>query len=239
MDTAQLQQVLDVSFRDASLFRQVLTHPSYINEHPEEVGGSNQRLEFLGDALIGLVVARELYRRHPQLEEGALTELRSDTVRGETLADVARRLKLGEHLLLGQGEAASGGRDRDSNLAAALEALVGAVLVDQGYRAAQRFVLQVLKPELARAGPRTMSKDPKSQLQERVQGEGRAAPRYEVVGAEGPDHRRLFTVQVIVDGQVAGTGRGRRKVDAERQAARDAMRRLEDASYQSARVVPQ
>jgi len=232
MDTAQLQHTLDVSFRDPSILRQALTHPSYVNEHPGETGGSNQRLEFLGDALVSLVVAWELYRRHPQLEEGALTDLRSDAVRGQTLAGVARRLKLGEHLLLGQGESASGGHDRDSNLAAALEALVGAVLVDRGYRAAQRFALRVLRPELAQAGPSTMPKDPKSQLQERVQSEGGAAPRYEVVDAEGPDHRRLFTVQVMVDGQVAGTGRGGRKVEAERQAAQDAMRRMEgDAGH--------
>lgn len=226
MDTTQLQETLGLSFREQRLLRQALTHPSYINEHPEEAGGSNQRLEFLGDAIIGLVVARELYRRHPELDEGALTELRAHLVRGQTLADVARRLGLGHHLLLGQGEAASGGRERDSNLAAALEALAGAVLVDRGYRAAQRFVLRALKPELAAVGPRRVLRDPKSQLQERMQREGRAAPHYEVVDAEGPAHQRRFTVQVLVDGRAAGAGRGRRKVDAERQAALDALRQM-------------
>ena len=227
MSITQIQQALGLSFRDQRLICQALTHPSYVNEHPDEAVGSNQRLEFLGDAFIGLAVAREVYRRHPQLDEGVLTELRSHVVRGQTLASVARRLKLGEHLLLGQGEADSGGRDRDSNLAAVLEALVGAVLVDQGYRAAQRFVLRVLKPELVLVGPRRVPRDPKSQLQERMQHDGRTAPRYEVMSTEGPAHRRLFTVRVVVDGKVVSTGEGGRKVDAERQAAVEALKGME------------
>ncbi len=227
MSTTHIQQALDLSFRDQTLLRQALTHPSYINEHPEVADGSNQRLEFLGDAFIGLVVARELYRRHPQLDEGVLTELRSHIVRGQTLAAVARRLELGQHLLLGQGETASGGRERDSNLADALEALVGALLLDQGHRTAQRFLLRALRPELAQVGRRKVSKDPKSQLQEQLQRQGKAAPRYEVASMEGPAHHRRFTVRVLVDDVVTGTGQGQRKVDAERQAALEALKRLE------------
>ena len=227
MSITQLQQTLGLSFSDPALLRQALTHPSYMNEHLEEASGSNQRLEFLGDAFIDLVVARELYRRYPELDEGALTELRSQVVRGQALAYVAQRLDLGQHLLLGQGEAASGGRDRESNLAAVLEALVGAVLVAQGYRAAQRFVLRILKPDLAQLGPRGVQKDPKSQLQERMQRDGRAAPRYEVASSEGPAHQRRFTVRVVVDGEAIGTGGGKRKVDAERQAALDALKQME------------
>ncbi len=222
-----MRDVLGFSFREERLLHQALTHPSYVNEHPDEAGGSNQRLEFLGDAIIGLVVARELYRRHLELDEGPLTELRSHVVRGQALAGVARRLGLGQHLLLGQGEAASGGRERDSNLAAALEALAGAVLIDQGYRAAQRFILRVLKPEMAAVGPRRVPRDPKSQLQERLQREGRAAPQYEVMSVEGPAHQRRFTVQVVLDGRVEGTGWGRRKIEAERKAALDALTRTE------------
>ena len=226
MSVTHIQQTLGFSFRDQALLRQALTHPSYINEHPEGADGSNQRLEFLGDAFIGLVVARELYRRNPQLDEGVLTELRSHIVRGQTLAAVARRLELGQHLLLGQGETASGGRERDSNLAAALEALTGALLLDQGHRTAQRFLLRALKPELAQVGRRKGSKDPKSQLQEQMQRQGRAAPRYEVTGTEGPAHQRRFTVHVVVDGEVIGTGQGRRKVDAERQAALEVLKQM-------------
>ena len=228
MSITQLQQALGLSFSDPALLRLSMTHPSYMNEHPEEAGGSNQRLEFLGDAFIDLVVARDLYRRYPELDEGSLTELRSTVVRGQALAHVARRLNLGQHLLLGQGEAASGGRDRESNLAAVLEALVGAVLVAQGYRTARRFVLRVLKPDLAQLGPRGVPKDPKSQLQERMQRDGRSAPRYEVTSAEGPAHQRRFVVRVMVDGEVIGTGEGKRKVDAQRQAALDALTGVDD-----------
>ena len=232
MNTTQLQQSLGLSFSNPTLLHLALTHPSYMNEHPEQANGSNQRLEFLGDAFIDLVVAQDLYRRYPDLDEGALTELRSQVVRGQALAHVARRLDLGKHLLLGQGEAASGGRDRESNLAAVLEALVGAVLVAHGYRTARRFVLRVLKPDLAQLGPRGMQKDSKSQLQEQMQRDGRSTPRYQVTSAEGLAHQRLFTVRVVVDGEVIGTGEGKRKVDAERQAALDALKAVDDTSHQ-------
>ena len=227
MNDIKLQQALGLSFRDPSLILQAMTHPSYVNEHPEEPSGSNQRLEFLGDAFIGLVVARELYRRYTQLDEGALTEWRSQVVRGQTLASVARRLDLGRYMRLGQGEAASGGRNRDSNLAAALEALVGAALMDRGNRGAQRFVLRILKQELAGLGPQSVSKDPKSRLQEWMQRNGRDMPRYRVTHTEGPSHQHRFTVDVAVDGEVIGTGQGGRKVDAERQAALNALKDMD------------
>ncbi len=215
----QLQTSLGLSFTDRGLLRLALTHPSYVNEHPEEAGGSNQRLEFLGDAVIDLVVAKELYQRLPELDEGGLTELRSQVVRGQVLARVAQRLSLGRYLLLGQGEASAGGGDRDSNLAAALEALVGAVFLDRGFAASQRLVSRILEPELAEVLAVVVSKDPKSQLQERMQRDGKGTPRYELVSAEGPAHQRRFTVQVAVDGVALSTGQGSRRVDAERQAA--------------------
>lgn len=220
----QLQDSLGVVFRDKDLLRQALTHPSYTNEHLGEATGSNQRLEFLGDAVLGLVVAREVFSQHPELEEGDLTELRSQMVRGQSLAGVARGLGLGQHLLLGQGEAASGGRDRDSNLAAALEALVGALFLDQGFRPAQRLVLRIMKPEMAEIRAQALPKDPKSRLQEEMQRQGRSAPGYQVLATEGPAHRRRFTVQVVVEGRTLGTGQGQSKVDAERQAALEALR---------------
>ncbi|MSQ22395.1 MAG: ribonuclease III [Dehalococcoidia bacterium] len=223
----QLQDSLDLSFRDQGLLCLALTHPSYVNEHPEEAGVSNQRLEFLGDAVIDLVVARELYERLPGLDEGDLTELRSQVVRGQVLARVARRLGLGRHLLLGQGEASAGGKDRDSNLAAVMEALVGAVFVDRGYAASQRLVSRILKPELAQVRAEGVSKDAKSQLQERMQRDGRGTPGYQMVSAEGPPHKRSFTMQVVVDGQALGTGQGSRRVDAERHAAAQALKAME------------
>lgn len=221
-DLTQLETRLGVSFEDQGLLRQALMHPSYINEQPGG-GESNQRLEFLGDALLGMVVAQEVYRRHPQVDEGALTEFRSYVVRGRTLAVVARRLGLNELLLLGQGEAASGGRDRESNLAAVLEAVAGAVLLDRGYRTATRFVLRVLKSELDTVLSQGVTRDAKSLLQERVQRDGMGTPHYEVVATEGPAHRRWFTVAVTVGDVVVATGSGKRRVDAESQAAATAL----------------
>jgi len=225
-DLTQLQKRLGVSFKDQGLLQLALMHPSYVNEQPGD-GGSNQRLEFLGDALLGMVVAQELYRRHPRVDEGELTEFRSYVVRGRTLAVVARRLGLNELLLLGQGEAASGGQDRESNLAAVLEAVAGAVLLDRGYRIATRFVLRILKAELGTVMSSGVTRDAKSLLQERVQRNGMRSPRYEVVTTEGPAHRRWFTVSVKVDDIVVATGSGRRRADAESEAAAAALVGLE------------
>lgn len=225
MNTTDIQRRLRVSFSDEGLLRQALTHPSYLNENPQ-AAGSNQRMEFLGDALLDMVVALELYRRHPGLDEGGLTDLRSKVVKGQTLAAVARRIGLGPYLALGQGEAATGGQDRDSNLAAALEALVGAVLLDKGYTAAQRFALRLLEPEITKIGAPPEAKDPKSVLQELTQRQGRGAPAYAVVRVDGPPHARVFTVEVLVQNEPTGRGESTRKADAQRRAAREALKRL-------------
>ena len=221
-----LERALGLSFKSRRLLRQALTHGSYVNEHPGETEVSNERMEFLGDALIDLVVAQELYRRYPELAEGVLTRLRSEVVRGETLARVARWLGVGQHLLLGQGEVSSGGGDRDSNLAGALEALVGAVLLDRGYRAARSCVLRILRPELRRIRSEGASQDPKSWLQEAAHRQGLASPKYEVLREEGSEHQRRFVVRVSVGGELTGEGKGRRKVDAEKAAAKAVMKRF-------------
>ena len=227
MKLDQLQRKLGVKFKQPHLLEVALTHPSYINEHPEEARESNQRMEFLGDACIDLTVATELYRKYPKVDEGLLTERRSRIVRGDALAGVARRLDIGRHLLLGQGELAGGGRDRDSNLAAALEAVAGALLLDSGYAKAEKFVLRVLSPELMGIESENDARDAKSLLQERIQGERKISPSYEVIGIEGEAHSLRFTVQVTVDGQVLGTGQGNRKSEAEQRAAAAALERLE------------
>ena len=146
----QLEERLGISFRDGALLAQALTHPSAVNEDPQAHSASNQRLEFLGDSFVDYVATRELYLRLPQMPEGRLTELRSSVVRGETLARVARGISLGSYLHVGQGEEGSGGRGRDSNLAAALEAMVGAILLDRGMEAAYAATLRLLQPELDR-----------------------------------------------------------------------------------------
>ena len=224
-----LETRLGLYFADGSLLAEALTHPSAVNEDPQAYPTSNQRLEFLGDALLGLVVAQELYMRLPAAQEGTLTELRADVVRGETLARVARSLSLGALLRLGQGEESSGGRERDSNLAAALEALMGAVLVDRDIEEACDVALRLIGPELERVIREGADRDPKSRLQHVTQGMGIGSPTYRTVSESGPEQGRVFEVEALVAGRVLGTGSGRRKVDGERAAAREALAMLEAA----------
>ena len=225
--TAQrLESALGLKFRDPELLQQALVHRSLLNEQGGQPEDSYERLEYLGDAVLELTVSTELFRRFPLLNEGDLTKLRSALVRRESLAKVARRLSLGDFLLLGKGEENTGGRQRDSILAAAFEAVVAAVYLDQGYDQASRFVAQSLDPELEQISQQgTPPDNPKSGLQERVQAIGCSTPKYRLASSEGPDHRPLFTVEVLVDGEVAGTGQGGKRSDAEQSAARDALSR--------------
>ncbi|PKB81653.1 MAG: ribonuclease III [SAR202 cluster bacterium Io17-Chloro-G9] len=231
MPVERLETVLGLEFRDSRLLRQALVHRSYLNEQDGPPGGSNdgsyERMEFLGDAVLELMVSTELYRRFPDMDEGELTKSRASLVCRETLAQVARRLQLGEFLLVGKGEEATGGRYRDSILASAFEAVVAAVYLDLGYPEATRFLNQVMSSELDQVVLEGQPpENPKSNLQEYVQGLGRAAPHYRLVSSDGPDHSPVFTVEVLVEDEVVGTGRGGRKADAERTAAKDAMLRL-------------
>ena len=231
MPVERLETVLGLDFHDPRLMQQALVHRSYLNEQVGPPGGSYERMEFLGDAVLELMVSTELYRRFPDMDEGELTKSRASLVCRETLAQVARRLHLGEFLLVGKGEEATGGRYRDSILASAFEAVVAAVYLDRGYSEATRFLLQAMSEELdqfTRQGP--PPENPKSHLQEYIQGLGRAAPSYRLVSSDGPDHSPVFTVEVLVEDEVVGTGQGGRKADAERTAARDALVRLVPAS---------
>ena len=227
MDMEQLEERLGITFRDRALLAQALTHPSAVNEDPQSYSASNQRLEFLGDSFVGYVAARELYLRLPDMTEGQLTELRSSVVRGETLARVARDISLGACLGMGQGEEGGGGRDRDSNLAAALESVVGAILLDRGMEDAYAVTLRLLQPELDRAVNEGAPRDPKSRLQEVMQGMGRGSPVYTTVAETGLGHEKVFEIEIALDDRVLGRGSGRRKVDGERAAAEEALRALE------------
>lgn len=223
--------MLGVRFRDTLLLREALVHGSFLHETPVSGLASNERLEFLGDAVLGLVIAQKLYHDYPSLEEGQLTKLRSSLVRTETLAAAGHRLGLGECLLLGRGEEASGGRSRPSNLARVFEAVVGAALVDGGLAVARALALRCLRPELARlwrAGP--LVPDHKSRLQEVTQARWRQTPAYRLVAASGPDHARSFQVAVEVEGRTVATGSGRSKKEAEQEAARQALLALEASS---------
>ena len=213
-----LAERLGVRFRDLTLLDLALRHGSFAHERGEVE--SYERLEFLGDAVLSLVVADYLYRRHPDYTEGQLAKQRARLVSEPALAELGRRLGLGRYVLLGRGEEKAGGRERPALLADAVEGVLGAIYVDAGYGVAHavatRWVSE-LADELERAGA-----DFKSQLQERLQRQ-RLVPRYRVAREEGPDHAKAFTVQVQVDGRVIGRGHGRSKKEAEQAAAAEAL----------------
>ncbi|MFQ5934124.1 MAG: ribonuclease III [Dehalococcoidia bacterium] len=225
-DLSELQRVLGVEFHDPSLLRKALTHSSYLNENPDPTLEHNERLEFLGDAVLGYVVAQEIYLRFPSLTEGQLTEVRAGLVRAEALTEIASGLRLGDYLHLGRGEEAGGGRERSSNLARALEAVIGAILLDQGLDAARSFILAQLEDKLRRAGREGPRKDYKSQLQERAQARWRVQPTYATSEELAADGTKRFTAVVMVDGRVLGSGDGPSKRTAQRHAAREALERL-------------
>ena len=226
-DRKELEARLKIKFRDPSLLRQALIHTSYLNENPGIGTGSNERLEFLGDAALGLVVAQQLYTEYPDVDEGKLTELRAHLVRRDTLARAAARFDLGEYLQLGRGEDAAGGRRRPTNLARAYEALVGAIFLDGGLARVRAFVRRSLREELAKLRQSGMPHDPKSRLQEVIQSRWQTTPSYKLLRTEGPDHARRFTVQVVVSGKPLGTGEGRSKQMAEKDAAQQALKKIE------------
>lgn len=226
-DIASLETVLGVEFSDKSILQQALVHRSYLNENPDLSLTSNERLEFLGDAVLGFVVADRLFADFPEASEGELTNLRSAVVRGETLGRVALRLGLDEYLYLGKGENESGGRSRARNLSCALEAVTGAVLVDRGFDTAREFISRILGDELDRLFEREVRSDHKSRLQQYIQSERKLTPVYRTVAEEGPAHAKTFTVEVLAGDNVLGQGTGRSKRSAEMEAARQALEGLE------------
>lgn len=218
-----LQQRLGLHFSDPSLLETALTHRSYLNENPEHNSADNERLEFLGDAVLGLIVGAHLYRSLPEGREGDLTAMRAAVVNAEALSRFAREIGLGPLLLLSRGEATSGGRERAALLSAAFEAVVGAIYLDQGFQAAGDFVGRFVGPELERLRRGALEKDAKSYLQELAQARWQVTPSYRTVEERGPDHAREFTVEVVIGSSVRGRGRGRSKQAAEQEAAREAL----------------
>ena len=218
-----LTRRLGFALHDPNLLVQALSHRSWC----AEAGGlpSNERLEFLGDAVLGLVVAEHTYGAYPELPEGSLAKVRAAVVNTHVLAEVATELELGRALLLGRGEDASGGRRKASILANAVEAVIGAVYLDQGRQAAADLVLRLLGSRIADAAAGPGAEDYKTRLQELVIRRAGELPRYEVDGA-GPDHARRYTAAVHVGGTLAGRGEGRSKKDAEQAAARAAWEAL-------------
>jgi ribonuclease-3 len=222
----QLQETLGYRFRDTSLLQRALTHPSYVNEHPEESIGDNQRLEFLGDAVIDFVAADWVYRSYNDFDEGRMTRLRAVLVRTETLAHFAREVGIGEALRLGHGEEEAGGGERDANLCDAFEAVVGAVYLDAGMRAARATVEPFFGPVAETTLAQAADQDAKSRLQEWSQAELKVTPRYRIVSARGPDHAKTFVAEVLLDDRAVGQGTGPSKQAAEQAAAQAACQSL-------------
>ena len=221
-----LEDIIGVKFKDPSLLQQAFIHSSYLNENPDFPLPSNERLEFLGDAVLGLVVAEELYERYPQLTEGELTRLRAGLVRRETLAQAAGEQQLGQYLRMGKGEISTGGREKQRNLSGLFEAVIGAIYLDQGLSVARGFILNALTPELETLDISELALDCKSLLQEVTQSRYQAAPLYHVSAESGPQHDREFTVDVEVKGRVLGQGKGKSKQAAEKEAAKAALKAI-------------
>ena len=228
------ESLLGFPFRDPSLFRRALTHRSFCNEEDLDSTESYERLEFLGDAVLELIISGHLYRQFSSAQEGQLTKSRVSLVRRETLASVARRLRLGEYLRVGHGVEASGDRYQDKVLADVFEAVVAAVYLDRGLEAACDFVGRHMAPELEEiAHSGSPPENPKSSLQELLQGQGSPPPSYRLIGRKGPDHSPIFTVEAVVGEKEIGTGKGGNKAEAEKAAAQDALTRLKGAPPES------
>lgn len=219
-------QRLSLPFSDFLLLSRALTHRSYLNEHPEALE-DNERLEFLGDAVLDFLVGAWLYNHFPEMAEGELTRLRSALVRTEQLADFARQIDLGNVMRLGRGETEGGGRERPALLCGTFEALVGALFLDSGMQAVREFVEPLLQAATYGIISARGDQDPKSVLQEVVQSQGYRAPIYRTVATHGPEHDKVFEVEVVVDDRILGRGSGHSKQAAAKAAAIRALETLE------------
>jgi ribonuclease III len=222
---AELQHRLGYSFGDENLLRLALTHPSVAHENGL-ASTNNQRLEFLGDSVLGLVLTQELYEKFPEAGEGALTKSRAKLVNASSLSEHGRELGLGAHLILSRGEANTGGRERPSALADAFEALLGAIFLDGGFDAAREFILREFNAKFAELEALPGIANPKGELQELLQSRSPNAPEYRLVSASGADHARDFECAVLHDGVELARGRGKSKKIAESEAALAALEKL-------------
>ena len=215
---------IDYKFNNMEFLRTAMTHSSYANENKMKIIENNERLEFLGDAIINSIVSQYLYKKYLNYPEGELTKLRAKVVCESSLAFIARKIDLGSYLLLGKGEEATGGRDRDSILADAAEALIGAIFMDSDFETTNKLLLKKFEADLVYAVAKgALFIDYKTDLQENLQRISRAKIEYKVAREEGPDHNKIFHIDVMVNDQTVGTGSGRNKKEAEQMAAKDAL----------------
>lgn len=227
MTLDSFQESAGITFKDSSLLKQAFTHRSYLNETKDTSLVHNERLEFLGDAVLELVITEHLYLTFPN-PEGELTNWRSAVVKGEVLAKVARGLDLGSVLLMSKGEEKSGGRERTLILANTLEAVIGAIYLDQGYAEAKRFIDTHITSLIPEVIEKKLYIDPKSRLQELTQQKLGATPDYRVIKDEGPDHDKIFTIGVYAQGNLIAEGTGASKQKAEQSAASEALKHWEE-----------
>jgi len=219
----KLEKLLKLKFRDKGLLEVAFVHRSYLNEHPQERLSNNERLEFLGDAVLGLIVSKHLYQAYPKHPEGDLTNFRSSLVNAKTLSKAASSLNLGKYLYLSKGEETTGGRGRQYILANTFEALIGAIFLDQGIEEARKFIEKYLLIYLPEIIENKLYKDFKSLLQEKAQEKLSVTPVYKVVEEKGPDHAKIFKVSVLVSKKKVAEGVGRSKQSAEQEAAKKAL----------------
>lgn len=215
------------SFKNPKLFKKALTHRSWLNEHPAKE--SNERLEFLGDAILEFVVSEAIYKKLPQKAEGFLTPLRAKLVNTKNLAEVSRKIGLGEKILLSQGEIKSGGRNNENLLANSLEAYIGALYLDQGLEKVKKFIHENLLTDLDKKLKEPV-KDPKTLLQEKILSENDHPPRYKVLRREGPDHKKHYQVGVFINKKLIAKGEGYKKQKAENEAAQAALVKIAQES---------
>lgn len=224
VDFGKFEEKIGIKFRNKDLLKQALTHRSFLNEHKNLKGKHNERLEFLGDAVLELVITHYLYDKYPDKDEGDLTSIRSALANAQTCAEVAKKLDVNDYLLLSRGEAKDTGRARQYILANALEAIIGAIYTDQGYDKARDFILEHIAPMTDKIVKEELWVDAKSKFQEKAQDIAGVTPSYKTTRETGPDHDKKFTVAVFVGEEMIAEGEGDSKQDAEQSAARRALK---------------
>ncbi|OIO34139.1 MAG: ribonuclease III [Candidatus Omnitrophica bacterium CG1_02_40_15] len=221
------ERSIGYGFRNKFLLNQALTHKSYANEKNMERSSDNERLEFLGDSVLGVIISHMLYNEYPGEDEGVLTRYKSQLVSGETLARIAKEIEMGEYILLGKGEESSGGRKHISNLMCALEAIIGAIFLDGGLKASHGFITRVFRSEIQLVKEGKGAKDYKSIFQQTVLRKFKTTPSYKILSEIGPDHKKHFIVEAVVAGKRYGIGSGPNKKSAEQLSAKEALSAIE------------
>jgi len=222
----EVEEVLNISFSNKFLLERALTHKSFPNENKELNMKDNERLEFLGDSVLSLTVSTYIFKKFSEYPEGKLAKMRSVIVSEPILAKIAREINIGKYMLLGKGEELTGGRDRESILADAMEAIYGAVYMDKDFMYAAKFILGILKNVINAVENGQYLKDYKTMLQELIQKDNLKRPEYKVIDEKGPDHNKIFTIKVDFDGEKLGKGKGASKKEAEQKAAKEALKKL-------------